>query len=375
MSKATGMSKQTVSLAIAELEDEGFVTASAIQQGQLGRSATVYDVAPRAGWLLGIDMGSTHIRVAASSITGHLILERERAVPDAPNRANADMAAQARDVIASVVSDLEPRHGPLRAACLALSRAVAELRDWQEQPPADLAAGDLPQIVAELAIPEGIAVYAENNVNCAAVGELRHGCAVDRMDIAYLQVGVGLGAGIIADGRVLRGAWGHGGELRKLPLPFLGPSEGSIGSQDVLSSEGLIRLYNSSRGDEGGTDATSSTEVFDRAQQRMPRARKAIQDEATGLAFLAAALIATASPTMVIVGGGMGRNRELLALIEEQAAGWGLDVPIRHGDLAEAATVAGAAAIAAEQFLMDLLGAHAASAISGYRSRWSMPTA
>ena len=372
MSKATGMSKQTVSLAIAELEEAGLVAASATQQGQFGRSAAVYDVAPTAGWLLGIDMGSTHIRVAASTLTGTLILEREHAVPDAPNRANADMAAEAGAVIADVIRELEPQHGPLHAACLALSRAVAELRDWQIAPPAGLAAGDLPQIVAELGIPPHVPVYAENNVNCAAVGEFRHGCAVDRTDIAYLQVGVGLGAGIIADGHVLRGAAGQGGELRKLPLPFLGTVGGRQGSQDLLSASGLIDLYNASRGDEGGSDARSSSEVFRRAQDGLPHARAAIANEARGLAFLAAVLVATASPTLVIVGGGMGRNADLLPLIDEIAQQWQLATPIRHGDLGEAATVAGAAAIASEQFLMGLLGAHATSAISGYRSRWSI---
>lgn len=376
LSRATGLSKQTISLAMTELEGAGFVEANESHQGHVGRAAMIYDIAPKAGWLLGIDMGSTHIRVAASTLTGHLILEQEHIVPDAPNIANADMASQAGAVVAALIREVEPAHGPLRSACVALSRSLVVLRDWQ-QGPADQPSGDVPEIIRQIGIPAEIPVYAENNVNCAAVGELRHGVAGGETDIAYLQVGVGLGAGIISDGSVLRGYLGQGGELRKLPLPTLGPLPGSSktpGSQEALAATGLIGRYNHGREGEADSDAASSSEVFSRARAGLPMARAVIDDEARGIAYLAAVLVATASPTLLLLGGGIGRNPDLLQLVQEHLVRYDITVPIGHGSLGEAATVAGAAAIAAEQYLTELLDGHSATAISSYRSRWAMPS-
>lgn len=376
LSAVTGLSKQTISIAMSELETAGLVEARASQQGHIGRAALIYDVAPKAGWLLGIDMGSTHIRVAASTLTGHLIVEQEHLVPDAPNTANADMASQAGAVVAALIRMVEPEHGPLRSACLALSRSLIDLRDWQDVTAAEFPSSDLPEIIRQIAIPRHIPVYAENNVNCAAVGELRHGVAGGETDIAYLQVGVGLGAGIISSGSVLRGFLGQGGELRKLPLPVFAPFAGSTetpGSQEALAATGLITRYNQNRGTEAGSDAASSAEVFARARASLPRAKSAIDTEAQGLAYLAAVLVATASPKLLLLGGGIGRNADLLQLVRTHLDGYRITVPIGHGSLGEAATVAGAAAIAAEQYLADLLDGHSATAFSSYRARWAMP--
>lgn len=378
LSARTGLSKQTISVAMAELEIACLVEANASQQGHTGRAAMIYDVAPKAGWLLGIDMGSTHIRVAASTLTGHLIVEQEHIVPDAPNTANADMASQAGAVVAALIQRVETDHGPLRSACLALSRSLIDLRDWQQVASDEYPSSDLPEIIRQIGIPAHIPVYAENNVNCAAVGELRHGVAGGETDIAYLQVGVGLGAGIISDGSVLRGFLGQGGELRKLPLPFLGLFPGSTktpGSQETLAATGLIARYNHSRGIEADRAAVSSAEVFDRARANLPVARIAIDDEARGLAYLAAVLVATASPKLLLLGGGIGRNDDLLQLVREHLVAYRISVPIKHGSLGEAATVAGAAAIAAEQYLVSLLDGHSSTAFSSYRSRWAMPLA
>ncbi|WP_146078177.1 ROK family protein [Subtercola sp. Z020] len=376
ISRATNLSKQTISLAMTELEGSGFVEANASHQGLVGRAALIYDVAPRAGWLLGIDMGSTHIRVAASTLTGHLILEQEHIVPDAPNTANADMASQAGAVVSDLIRRIGPLHGPLRSACLALSRSLIGLRNWQQEPEEEHPTSDLPEIIRQIGIPTEIPVYAENNVNCAAVGELRHGVAGGETDIAYLQVGVGLGAGIISGGGVLRGFLGQGGELRKLPLPLFAPLPGAAktpGSQEALAARGLIGRYNLSRHGEGGSDAASSAEVFSRARAALPLAQAAIDDEARGIAYLASVLVATASPRLLLLGGGIGRNADLLQLVRDHLDRFGITVPIEHGSLGEAATVAGAAAIAAEQYLADLLDGHSATAISSYRSRWALP--
>lgn len=366
----TALSKQTVSLAMAELEDRQLSEVITSQQGPLGRAAAVYDVAVAAGWLLGIDLGSTHVRVAASTLKGVLILEREHYVEGAPNQANADLGASAGVIIARLIDELSRTHGPLRSACVALSRSVPVLRDWQGVTAED---SDLPRIVRQLSIPAHVPVYAENNVNCAALGESRHGCARDEGNVSYLQIGVGLGAGIISGGSLLRGARGQGGELRRVPVDGIASAgEPGANAEEWLRADALITRYNLARDGEGDGDATASAQVLERAREGLPVARRIVEEEAAGIGHLVALLIAVASPDLVILGGGIGANDELRQLVGDYLDKHGLEVRLTAGDLGTAATVAGAAALAAERYLHGLLAPYSVHALSIYESRWSI---
>jgi predicted NBD/HSP70 family sugar kinase len=63
------------------------------------------------------------------------------------------------------------------------------------------------------------AVHVENNVNCAAIAEHRLGAAQNQELFLYLQIGVKIGAGIVVNGKVLRGSHGGAGELAVMPFP------------------------------------------------------------------------------------------------------------------------------------------------------------
>jgi predicted NBD/HSP70 family sugar kinase len=361
---AAELSKQTVSLAVHELELRGLAETVSSQQGPMGRAASIYDVGRRAGWLLGIDLGSTHVRIAASTLSGVLIAEREHIIAGAPNQANANLGQAAGTIVRGFIRELEPTHGPLRSACVALSRSVPELRNWQNT---ELPGADLPQIIAQIGIPPQIPVYAENNVNCAALGEARHGGARGERHLAYLQVGVGLGAGIITDGLLLRGIQGQGGELRKLPVsPLFSPDPAPTNAQNELRAAGLIERYNASRSGEAGADAQSSEEVFRRAESGLPQAIHAVREEAAGIGHIAAVLAAVTAPDLIILGGGIGGSEALLPLVQRFLEGESITVRVSAGALGSSATVAGAAALAAELFLRGLLGTHSIMAISGY---------
>jgi predicted NBD/HSP70 family sugar kinase len=112
--------------------------------------------------------------------------------------------------------------------------------------------------------------------------------------------------------------------------------------------------------------------VFARANAGSPAAQEAIRDEAEGIAFLASVLVATTSPELLVLGGGIGRNEGLLPLVKHGLAERGIDIALSRGHLGSAATVPGAAALAAEQYLKDLLGMQFSRAITSYEARWSM---
>lgn len=353
LSAWTDLSKQTISIAVEELVEEELVEPISVHQGRTGRAASVYDIGSRSGWLLGVDFGSTHIRLAATSLAGDLLREEDVAVSAPVNTANADFTEDAHAAITAFIDRVSAEGRRLLAACVALSRSVPTLHDWNRVRPEESFPGDLQRILGGLGIPEDAAFYAENNVNCAALGELRRGAGREESDFAYLQVGVGIGAGIVSEARLVRGAKGQAGELRYLPSP-LHPG-GYVSAEDALDAVGMIEHFDAVRGADE-PPARSVEDIIERAAGGSHSASQVLDRQADGVGFLVAALVAVANPAKVILGGGIGQAPAIGDRVVERVRRMGLSVELEPGVLRDSATVAGAASLAREKALDELVG-------------------
>src|SRR5690349_21955229 len=88
LSRITGLTKNTVSLALANLERAGLVRPSGIRTGVPGPAAILYEVRPEAGLVLGLDVGSQYLRGAVSDFSGRVRARLTVRVPavDGPGR-------------------------------------------------------------------------------------------------------------------------------------------------------------------------------------------------------------------------------------------------------------------------------------------------
>ena len=75
---ATNLSKPTVSAAVSRLVQEGLVRAAGTRAGQRGRKPVAYVVSPRAGVVVGGDIGGSNVRVAAADLFGEPICDLKR---------------------------------------------------------------------------------------------------------------------------------------------------------------------------------------------------------------------------------------------------------------------------------------------------------
>src|SRR4051812_21283876 len=75
VSKRLRFSAPTVASAMTRLTELNLVSALSARQGALGRAATVYGIAPSAGWTLGLDLGSTQVHAHARGLDGQSIFE------------------------------------------------------------------------------------------------------------------------------------------------------------------------------------------------------------------------------------------------------------------------------------------------------------
>lgn len=154
----------------------------------------------------------------------------------------------------------------------------------------------------------GVAVYADNDANLAALGEARAGAARGARTSATFTVGTGVGCGIVSEGRVLRGAWGGAGEIAHAGLRSRGPACecGVPGCLEPLSGgEGLAR-----RALEAGLAVAEARDVFVAAEAGDATATRLVSEMADALGQQIAIVVQVVNPEIVVIGGGVARAGE-----------------------------------------------------------------
>src|SRR5580693_9199766 len=198
--RSTGLSKPTVSEVLGQLVDLGLLRRVGRTSGLPGPSAQLYDVNPRAGWVLSLDVGREWVRAALVDLTGAVVGRTATRTPRTTAKAVIAQLRQAAEALTAEAGiSLEQINqvvvgtpGVLRPGADHLSLAP-QLSGW-ESPKV------IPAIREALIAP----VIFENDVNMAAVGEHVHGVAQDSEDFVLLSVGSGVGTGAYVDGALRR---------------------------------------------------------------------------------------------------------------------------------------------------------------------------
>ncbi|HTJ71371.1 MAG TPA: ROK family protein [Actinospica sp.] len=332
LATACELSKPTVSTAMAELESAGLVARDGTAYGATGRSAAVYRLAPAAGWVLAVDRGHTQVSFRATALDGTLLDEGQSARLD---RAGSMIGSALRRRTAD---------GPLRAAVVAVSDVV--LPDPAADP---VTAERVAQAVSGLRLAPDVPVAVENNVNCAAIAELHDGGDGDRETFVYLQVGVGIGAGIVIGRRLVRGRNGAAGEIARLAYPWAdGQEPGHEALEARLGSPGLMRRVGAVWRAGDGPLPGDPEAVFALAAEGHARAAELVAQHAGEVGKLAVSLSSVLDPGLVILGGGVGRNPLLTDGVRRTLAALSWPTKVEVSTLGERATVLGAAHLARE---------------------------
>ncbi len=335
LARVTGLSKQTASEVVRDLEANGWVRERGQTQGLVGRSATTYELDVSRAYVLGVDLGGTKVHVALADLAGAIAAEEIEATD---KRGGQHVVEQ----IAALTSRAASRAGadPRRIRYGAMgSPGVFQPGSGRINIAPNIPNLDRIDVVQALRDRLGFAVAVENDVNLAAVGERWRGCCRDASTFAFVALGTGIGMGLMADGKLIRGARGAAGEIAYLPLggdPFdsrgyrLGTLETAIGSVAILERfRGL--------GGEGVEDVRG---VFDRLVDGDPAARTTIDEVARLLAQALMAVRALLDPELVVLGGSIGSRPELVERVRALLAGF-MTEPLR----VEASPLGGRAAL------------------------------
>jgi predicted NBD/HSP70 family sugar kinase len=303
LARSTGLSKPTVSLALANLERAGLVLATGLRTGVPGPAAVLYRVRPEAGMVLGLDVGQQFLRGAISDLAGN----RRAAASTATGRPGG------RGVVAELVALAKELMNAAGLDSVDLTQTVIGSPGVYDprRDVLDLAGGvrgwSAPEVLTDLRAAFGASVMVENDIDVAALAEQAHGHGRGVDSFAFVSVGTGIGMGLVLGGRLHRGAHGAAGEIGFLPFP---EGEGSDARdarrrgalEAAASAAGVVRA-----GRRAGLRPASAREVFDAAAAGDAAAVRVVAQEALLVAKAVSAVVAVADPELVVIGGGIGQ--------------------------------------------------------------------
>ena len=348
LARLSGLSKPTVSLALAAVERSGLVRVAGQRTGVPGRSARLYEVRPEAGYVLGLDIGHKYVRGALADLAGGIL-----ASSAIPSRASS-VRGRVGELI-QLADDLCAQAGVPRQAVTQTvigSPGVYDPRRNSMALTGGLPGWDRPAVLADLRAAFGQSLVVENDVDAAALAERTHGHGRDADSFAFVSVGSGIGMGLVVGGRLHRGRHGVAGEIAYLPISGgQGADPGDARRRGPLEAAASAPAVVRAARRAGMRGQVSARRVFEAAAAGDERAAAVVAGEAEIVARVLCCVVTIVDPALVVLGGGVGqapgfaaavtRELEQIAPVmpEVRVSALGSDVVV-HGCLAAGAELA-----------------------------------
>lgn len=275
---------------------------------------------------IGVDIGGTKTAVVLSSAPPAMLgrIEFPTLPEQGPERA-IDLIKQSID---SLIDSLRIEKSNLAAIGVSCGGPLDSSTGVIQAPPNLATWVDVP-ITSILSEEFGIPCRLENDANAGAVAEHRYGAGKGTRHMAFLTMGTGMGAGVIVDGHLLRGANGQAGEIGHVRLTLAGPvGYNKAGSVEGWTSGGGMAQVAcgavESAIQRGESTALSETlrkngvltakDVSVAAQQGDELAKQIIHDTGSRLGEALAILVDLFNPERIVIGGlAMRMGENLLA--------------------------------------------------------------
>jgi predicted NBD/HSP70 family sugar kinase/DNA-binding CsgD family transcriptional regulator len=343
ISRRAGISKPTVSLALQSLLDAGLVREATHDPAGPSYGAVFFEPLDEAALVLGIDVGARFLRGALCDLGGAVRARHDVEGADAQTALSAVAGLRDALVAAAGLPD-----AVIDGAVVGVP-GVVEAQTGHVHLADNVPGMEGRAFGAELEERLGLAVRIDNDINLAALGEQWRGVAGGIDDFAFLSIGTGLGAGLVLRGELHRGRHGAAGELDFVAA--------GAGLEIDPCAAAVSRLAAQLAGAPGAVTTLSAPYdvrgVFEAARRGDRVARAVVEEEARRIALHIVPLAAVTDLALVVLGGGLGANGDLLLEpVRALLADWVPYPPrVEVSALGEAAVLTGALSVGVGQAL------------------------
>lgn len=363
LAQATGLNKTTVSSLVQELLQRQFVREIGSTNTGKGHPAIMLDLNPAAGFIVGCEINVDFILVICTNFAPEIIWRHEEHTD--PGMGQQAILDRARALMSAAIE----RGYQEYATLLGIGVGVAALIDqssgtmlyapnlgWKDAFPI--------RTMLQSSFPQA-PLIVDNEANIAALGEHYFGAAQGHDEVLYISAGVGLGGGIVHDGRVFSGVAGVSAEFGHMTMKPEGElcSCGNFGCWETqVSQRALFGHIQKSfeQGQKGmlfeltnnGVDQLTVHMIVEAARAGDAVALSALEKMARDLGIGIASLVNTLNPELVVFGGVLSLAGEFLMPavsreLEQRALRWNREatevVLAKHG--IDSAVMGGVAAV------------------------------
>lgn len=274
LARLTGLSAQTVSVIVNQLEADGLVRKEAPQRGKVGQPSVPFSLNPDGAYAFGLKIGRRSADLVLIDFLGRMRRRLHVAYPYPLPGPLIDFALAGMEKMSAELTEAErPRISGLGIA------APYQLWNWAYEvggPPGALEIWRTTDIRRDVEALTGRPAWLCNDATAACAAELVFGDKGNLRDFLYLFVGSFIGGGLVMNGALVPGPSGNAGAIGSMPVP--GP-DGRIQQLIRFSSLYLLESRLMAAGKESGwlwADPDSWTEAGDEVEDWIQAAAEGI---------------------------------------------------------------------------------------------------
>jgi predicted NBD/HSP70 family sugar kinase len=309
----TGLSRSTVAARVDQLVSAGYLRETSLKEaGARGRPSTVLAFNERHGLVLSADVGATHARAMLSDLAGVCLGEtaRDLRLSDGLQECLEWLQAAWRRLLRDAATDAgaDTELPPVVGIGVGVPGPVDVRTGRPVRPPIMPGWHDHP-VRERLEDAFNVPAFVENDANLMALGEFSV-AAPECPSLLFVKVATGIGAGMVLDGRLVRGVNGGSGDIGHVRVTSTedGPVCvcGARGCLAASASGGAISRHLAQTGAPVGT----SREAMDLAHNGNPLAVSLVRSSGLQIGEVLATAVSLINPGVLVVGGDVTRAQE-----------------------------------------------------------------
>jgi glucokinase-like ROK family protein len=321
--RISGLSAPTVTRLVESLiNNEQLLLESGTGTSKGGRRPTILKFDGANSFVIGIDLGTTHIYGMLANLNAEIIAERE--TPTEIDRGSDDVLRRTAEIINDLCKRPEVAGKRIFGVGIAVAGLINRRKDIVEFSP-DFHWHDV-DVKGALGTCCDLPILFDNVTRMMAMGELLYGIGNKYRDFVFVNVGYGIGAGVVINREPLYGSYGMAGEFGHITLDKESQIQcacGNYGCLEALASGHSIALA-ARRQLEAGAESMLTDQcngdlsgitakmVADAAKTGETLSRNIIDEAAEYLGIGIASLVNLFSPHAVVIGGGVAQAGDIL---------------------------------------------------------------
>jgi glucokinase-like ROK family protein len=367
--RATGLGRAAVAERVCQLAAAGLLETDGTVSQARGRPPRRLRLRASAGHLLVAALGASTAHVGITDLVGRELVSD--AVPIAIGEGPEAVLGEVDALFTSLCQRCQVDPGLLWGIGIGVPGPV-EFTTGRPVAPPIMPGWDGYPIREHFQARYGAPVWVDNDVNVLALGEWREKFARGHANVVFIKVGTGIGAGIISDGSLHRGAQGAAGDVGHIQVvndPAVVCRCGNTGCLEAIASGFAIGRQAEVAARSGRSPLLASVlqrnelltaaDVADAASRGDPASMEMLQNAGRYIGTMLAGVVNLLNPSVIVIGGGVaGAGDVFLAAIRESVYRRSLPLATRHllvtsSALGERGGVVGTAAMVLDELFSE----------------------